>query len=374
MLPPLRGAPQCSDASTAHSNFKMTASDPIIPSRAALGEALTLSGEILRNLELSELPLANIALKVARLARILADFETLQIVEYEIGGYPSENGSVPAEAWRLAGLAGRQSHQKESSSQKAGWYCYRTSISALESELTVAEAALAAAVDRDVSITSANPHQIVGAPAGNRMERIGIRTNMNTAAERLASRRSFLYRYVLAKHYELRYSGIADDIFTRVRAQVDRAIGEVVPNAVQRFTAVYDNLRSDNPEDWSNAVHSCRRILEDLADAVFPATAETRTKQAGKKELAIQLGKDNYVNRLIAFIEDNSISTRFREIVGSQLAYVGDRLDSVFKAAQKGSHDTIVSRSEADRYVVYTYLLVGDILSLRQSKVEPPAV
>ena len=199
---------------------------------------------------------------------------------------------------------------------------------------------------------------------------------MNTAAGRLASRRSFLYRYVLAKHYELRFSGIADDIFTRVRARLDPAIGEAVPDAVQRLTAVYDNLRSDNPEDWSNAVHSCRRILEDLADVVFRARAETRTKQVGKKEIIIQLGKENYINRLIAFIEDNSSSERFLEIVGSHLGYVGDRLDSVFKAAQKGSHDTIISRAEADRYVVYTYLLVGDILALRDSegKVDPPAV
>jgi len=44
--------------------------------------------------------------------------------------------------------------------------------------------------------------------------------------------------------------------------------------------------------------------------------------------------------------------------------YLGDRLDSTFQASQKGSHTRIVSRDEADRYVVYTYLLVGDVLSL----------
>lgn len=340
----------------------------IPPTSAALSEALALSGEILRNCELSELPLANVALKVARLARILNDFEMLRIVEYEMGGYPVlDDGTVPPEAWRLAGIAGRQYHQQATTTQTAGIYCYRTSISALETEITVAEAALAAATDRDVSVTSANPHQIVSAPTGNWAERLGIRTNMNTAAERLASRRSFLYRYVLTKHYELRFSGIADDIFTRVRTRLDPAIGEAVPDSVQRLTAIYDNLRSDNPEDWSNAVHSCRRILEDLADVVFPATTETRTRQVGKNEITIRLDKANYINRIIAFIEDNSPSDRYLEIVGSQLGYVGDRLDAVFRAAQKGSHATIVSRAEADRYVVYTYLLVGDILSLRGS-------
>jgi len=33
-------------------------------------------------------------------------------------------------------------------------------------------------------------------------------------------------------------------------------------------------------------------------------------------------------------------------------------------AAQKGSHADIVTKEEADRYVVFTYLIVGDVLSL----------
>ena len=43
---------------------------------------------------------------------------------------------------------------------------------------------------------------------------------------------------------------------------------------------------------------------------------------------------------------------------------MGDRLDSIFHASQKGSHDVILTKDEADRYVIYTYMIVGDILSL----------
>jgi hypothetical protein len=78
----------------------------------------------------------------------------------------------------------------------------------------------------------------------------------------------------------------------------------------------------------------------------------------------VQLGAEHYVNRLMAFVDDHSSSDRFNEIVGSHLGYLGDRLDSVVDATNKGSHTTIVSRDEADRYVLYGYLLVGDILSL----------
>lgn len=76
------------------------------------------------------------------------------------------------------------------------------------------------------------------------------------------------------------------------------------------------------------------------------------------------MGAENYVNRIIAFVHDNSDSQRFQEVVGSQIGFLGHRLDAIVQAANKGSHDTIVSRDEAERYVVYTYLLVGDVLVL----------
>ena len=157
---------------------------------------------------------------------------------------------------------------------------------------------------------------------------------------------------------------IADDIFTRTRSKVDQRIGELIPNAIQKFTAVSENLQSVNPEDWANAVHSCRRILQDLADVIFPSVDEGRIVKKDGKEITIKLGKENYINRIVAFVQNKSDSERFEEIVGSNLRYLGDRLDSTFRAAQKGSHENIMSRDEADRYVVYTYLLVGDILSL----------
>lgn len=89
-------------------------------------------------------------------------------------------------------------------------------------------------------------------------------------------------------------------------------------------------------------------------------------KNINGREQAIKLGSDAYVNRIVAFLEERSTSERFNEIVGSNLSFIGNRLDSVFQATQKGSHANIVTQEEADRYVVYTYLIVGDVLSLLQ--------
>lgn len=343
-------------------------SENIPPSRKALSEALELSDEILRNLELSELPLTNIALKVSRLARLINEFDMQKIMSYEVGGYPKSSSNLVApDVWRLAVIAGREFKSEDSKTKQVKEHIYVESIGELEEDLRLAEAYLAAAKDPDVSLASANPNQFVSSSAGNRIERVQTRTRIATSSKRLASRRAFLHEYVSRKHYELKFSGIADDVFNRTRERVDKIVGVAIPDAVQRFSAVYDNLQSENPEDWSNAVHSCRRILQDLADAVFPAQPNDRIVNVDGKERVIKLGKDNYINRIIAFVEDANSSERYEHLVGSHLKFLGERLDSIFKAAQKGSHDTIVSREEADRYVIFTYLIVGDILSLRES-------
>ncbi|NTG98913.1 hypothetical protein G6L95_06645 [Agrobacterium rhizogenes] len=331
--------------------------ETIPASRQALSEALALAEVILQNIELSELPLAQIVLKASRLARLLNDYDYQKIFEYEASGYPSEPDGMPLDIWRLTQKSGRTYLSKEKEKQVE--LAYTGSVSSLEDDIESGRRRIDAARDPNLSLSSANPHQIVANPLGNLMEREAAAKSASQATKRLAARRGFVHSYVSGRYYELKFSNVAGDIFSRIRESVDTDIGAVVPSAIQKFSAIYENLTSDNAEDWSNAVHSCRRLLQDLADALFPGGPD-RTK--GSK--TIKMGADNYINRLIAFVEDKSDSDRFNAIVGSSLGFMGDRLDAVFQAAQKGSHSTITSREEADRYVLYTYMILGDIISL----------
>jgi hypothetical protein len=336
----------------------------IPPSKEVLQEAVQLASEILADIELSRIPLVTICLKAARLARLLNDFDSQQIFGYEANGYPATPDGVPSDVWRLAQLAGRTYTWRDPSSKEDKLVAFLESVEQLDNQIDGVKLALQAAADRDVSISSANPNQFVFTPTGNYNERQGLLGQLSTASQRLGGRRAFIHDHASRRYYELRYSGLAHDVFYEVRQAVDKDLGDIVPGAVQKFISVHDNLRSDNPEDWSNAVHSCRRVLQELADVLFPLQEKPRITASGKE---IALGADNYINRLVCFAEDCSKSDRFNKIVGSHLQYLGDRLDAVFQAAQKGSH-AIVSREEANRYVVYTYMLVGDLLSLQNAK------
>ena len=333
------------------------------PNPKALSEALKLSEEILRNIELTEIPLSQIALKACRLARLLNDFDYQMIMEYEAGGYPTTPNGVPQDVFQL-GIKAQRNFKIKAKDDDLEDRIHLNSIEQIEQEIKSAEIGLDAARDRDVSISSSNPHQVVSAPIGNVFERNRLRTEIANNASLLASRRSFIYNYVLRINHGLKFSNLASDAFSRKRESVDALIGTYVPNATEKFTAIYENLSSENTEDWSNAVHSCRRILQDLAEVVFPSQSEDRMIEQAGKSIPVKLGKENYINRLVCFVQDKASSKRFEEIIGSHIRFMGDRLDSIFHASQKGSHDVILTKDEADRYVIYTYMIVGDILSL----------
>jgi hypothetical protein len=332
------------------------------PSKQALDEAYELSETILRNLELGELSLAKTCLKASRLARLLNEPDMETVFIYEASGYPSQPDGIPPEVWRLAKLAGRVHIEKDDKGQSVE-RASASGVGFLEESIHLAEIRLACAADPDFAASSANPSAVLPFPTSNRLERQSIHQTALAARREVESRQAHLYAYVSRKNTELAYSRIPHDIFAAARLLVDERIGTILPQSAKKMSAIYRNLESENPEDWSNAVHGCRRLLADLADAVFPATDEVRQRTADGKELAVKLGMDNYVNRLIAFVEDQSTSARSRDVIGSNLAYLGDRLDAVNAAASKGTHSD-VSRDEANRCVVYTYLLVGDILAL----------
>ena len=171
------------------------------------------------------------------------------------------------------------------------------SLEQLQFELEAAKESLLVTQDADISITSANPKQYISAPSGNKNERSSLRRSISKKAKFIAKRRAFIYEYVSSVHYEIKYSSISNDIFSRIRNKVDEKVGTLIPDSVKKFSAVYENLSSENTEDWSNAVHSCRRILQDTADVLYPAR-ENKVIDVNGKKRTIKLGADNYINRL----------------------------------------------------------------------------
>ncbi len=180
-------------------------------------------------------------------------------MEYEAGGYPITPTGVSPGIWRLAVAAGRRFENKDKNTEQVQQYVYRESIGELEQQLRLAEASLAAARDPDVAISSANPTQMVWSPTGNYAERSTIRQSVALASNRLGSRRTIIHQYVLRKHYELKFSSIAGDVFSRIREKVDESIGQPYPPLFR---------------SWPRFTITCALIIPRTGRMLFTAAVE----------------------------------------------------------------------------------------------------
>jgi len=322
-------------------------------------ETLQLAEDILKNIELNEITLSSVVLKCTRLARLTGNQNAMSLFHYELAGYPKDNeGNVMYEAFNLARYANRTFQQKD----KLGAlkeFMFPQTVAELESELEAAKSQMGVALDRNISVASANPDQYVFSPIGNTIERTTLRQTITDNSKKINQLKIGYYNYVLGVYYELKFGDITEGIFDKRKLVVDKYLSSSLPETLKKFVSVYENLRSTNEEDWANAVHSCRRVIKDIADFLYPSSSKEIEIPGGK----IKLDDEHFIARLKEYIKQKIDSERFIEIVGSQLDYIGDRIDAIYAASAKGTHAK-VTQDEAERYVIYSYLLLGDILDL----------
>jgi hypothetical protein len=319
--------------------------------------ALDLAEDLLADIELGRISASQVALKTSRLARLLDDVVSVQWLQFEVSGYPMRAGGLDPDVW----VAAERSNRTGEHNGKP--WAWTSLLGQIEANIEASLAQLATAGDPPVSLNSANPNQFVMAPKGNADERSLLR---NHVSEQRALRDKVLgamYAYVRDRYQELRFGSAVETAFTLVRRDVDRAISDLVPEALPMLSAAFENATSGNAEHWANAASTCRRLLKAVADRLQPS---------GDDVGSINMGLDNYINRLVHWITQQTPSGTFREVVTTDLEYLGRRLDAVDGAGHKGAHAN-VTQFDASRFLTATYLLLVDVLALYEPVAPHPS-
>lgn len=109
-------------------------------------------------------------------------------------------------------------------------------------------------------------------------------------------------------------------------------------------------------------VSSARRLLQSIANAVFPPHTQAFVDSRGKKH---DVGADDYKNRLLAFI-DQRLSSRaavVRRSHGAEIEAFSSRIDALYEKASKGVHATITV-DEVRLVVISAYLVLAEVVQL----------
>lgn len=163
----------------------------------------------------------------------------------------------------------------------------------------------------------------------------------------------YCYSYISSLIDKLKYSGTIKSSFDLLKEAVDDKFLEIDPELAEQMMLAFKSISSDSKEEWSQALTTCRRLLESLADSLYPAHDETIEKRTFKQ--------NQYVNRLWQFMHEAIQSDTNKTLAKAHVDYLGSWLERNNKATNKGVHDE-VTQLEATKFVFHIYLMLADLL------------
>lgn len=145
-------------------------------------------------------------------------------------------------------------------------------------------------------------------------------------------------------------SGVADEIYLRSRP-LDPGLIDVLDAALQALE------KHNSSEQLAHVALSCRRLIERLADVLYPPRAEPVDGR--------QVTKSKYINRLCAYVTDNLPSSGESAVLLASVEDVGKRISAIHDASNKGVHGNVAAAG-LHRLVLNIALLTRDLLALNE--------
>lgn len=180
----------------------------------------------------------------------------------------------------------------------------------------------------------------------------GVRTKIKLSMH-LNYIKNAAYKYLSELHDKLKFSGTITSSFDLLKNAVDDRLLDLDPEIAEQLMLAFKSVSSDNKEEWSHALTTCRRLLEKLADKLYPAS----DLEIGKRTFK----QGQFVNRLWQFMNDTIESNSNRDLAQMHVNYLGLWLEKANKLTNKGVHDE-VSQLEATKAIFHIYLMLADLL------------
>ncbi|MBF0464707.1 MAG: hypothetical protein HQK94_06475 [Nitrospirae bacterium] len=217
-----------------------------------------------------------------------------------------------------------------------------------------------AAKDRDISIASSNPYQIVSPGFGNSAERKRLKEEAQQVTQYLAKYRTDTYNFALDIYTKWQFGNIAQSIFEKKRNNVEPILREIFSDIKQRLNSIEQNIASENPEDWKNSVASCRTLLMDIADILNPPQGAD--------------DRNRFINRLKDFVAPRVESETKKKFLKNYYDELKKRIEYTMEMTQGGAHKQRPKQQEAEDVVLYTYLIIADLIAIyNENKVNTSA-
>jgi hypothetical protein len=343
------------------------AEDPV------LTQVRRLVDEALETFDAPGVTVSSLVRKAQRIAVLRHDYakqiglwmQTSDVSNFRSGGQKATQ--IPAFAKmqeQLATLVGAEEAAQELERQYQAFERTRLledriialSVSQLEDNV----AAMQAAYDDAKPPSGLTPADTYFAAERARNTRAGLIAPLQTRRGILSKILQDVHEYLVSVETDLLAGKANSDLFQRAQLYINEALRKHAPEALDMFVAAQERLSSGTSEDYAHALTSCRRVIKELADALYPATKEEVEGVDGVKR---QMTDERYKNRITEYVRTQVEGTRQRQTVVQIVSDLYSRLNALDGLASKGVHDK-VTQAEAETCVVWTYMLAGDIVRI----------
>lgn len=294
-----------------------------------------LSKELLDDIELSRISGEQLLLKMKRLVRLTADTQTSQWIDYELRGYKSTDYGK-----QLMSKTGRWIDKDKNTG-------YWSSLCQIEAHIESNKIKLSCLRTPDLSGDKA---WITNRDVTSAINELG---NQITIFSGIKSRViSLIHDYVAEVYYRNILENVIESIFISYKSKIDISISEQCSDVLEMLPHVMKRLIEKDTESISQALLTCRRIIDVFADNIFPASDEVINIDGNE----LSLTQDKVKNRINAFINQkcDSVSRKKR---------LRQNLTNLYERVSTGVHDDVTAE-EAQALVMNTYLIIGEIVSL----------
>jgi hypothetical protein len=338
-----------------------------------LAQARETAEALLDELELGAAPIMNSLLKAKRLARLMRDEDAQSWLDLEATGYPQ--GFVYSRlgtCLRYARSGGRISHDDK---------YYFNSLPQFEADMEASRAALQSLqfpTQIAPSVSSSNPHEWTGMSISSAIKQITeSHTQSLVAAKNTHSNnarifnglKSAIHNFATDCHHALTFGEAAEGMFERARELVDSFVRASSPQAAEQLAAAFERFESGTPEALSHALTSCRRLLQSIADYVFPAREEPFIDSRNKSH---KVGAEDYKNRLLAFLDQQLGRTGHNDLAIAEIDLLASRVDALYERTCKGVH-SVVKVDEVRLVLVSTFLVIAEVVRFHPTPEERAA-
>ena len=177
--------------------------------------------------------------------------------------------------------------------------------------------------------------------------------NLSDLKQHLQYIRKKALDYLTELDTKLRFSGTITSSFDLLKNAVDDRLLDLDPEIAEQLMLAFKSVSADSKEEWSQALATCRRLLESLADKLYPATDENIKGRTFKQ--------NQYINRIWRFMDISIESKSNKEMAKAHLDYLGNWLSADYSLTCKGVH-TEVNQLEATKAIFHIYLMLADLL------------